>query len=211
MSYLLQIQDLGRCPYAEALRLQEELLEKRAEGAAPDTLLLVEHDPVYTLGRSGNEAHIVLPESELSSQGIEVFRVGRGGDVTYHGPGQLVGYPILHLRERGKGVLWHVETLEEILIAVLAEFGIEGQTDPRNRGVWIRNEKIAAIGVRIRKQVTMHGFSLNVKVDLSHYEGIVPCGLSDAGVTSMHRLVPEINMDDVKKQVVAHCREAWDG
>lgn len=211
MSTPLHVRDLGRYPYADALNLQQELVEERAAGKTPDVLLLVEHDPVYTLGRSAKEENVVMSPADLAARGIELFHVGRGGDVTYHGPGQIVGYPILHLRERGKGVLWHVATLEKILIATLCDFGIEGTTDPRNRGVWIGNEKIAAIGVRVRKQVTMHGFSLNVKVDLSHYGGIVPCGLSDAGVTSMDRLVPDVELDDVKAGVVAYCHKFWDG
>jgi lipoate-protein ligase B len=206
----LDVRDLGRCPYGEALRIQEDLLEARAAGEAPDTLLLVEHDPVYTLGRTAQEGNVILSPEELRKRGIELFQVGRGGDVTYHGPGQLVGYPILHLRERRQGVLWHVETLEKILIDVLADFGIEGGTDSRNRGAWVGNDKIAAIGVRIRKQVTMHGFALNVKVDLADYGGIVPCGLSNAGVTSMHCFLPDIRIEEVKEKVIFRCREEWE-
>jgi len=210
MAMALDVRDLGRCPYGAALRIQEELVEARAADRAPDTLLLVEHDPVYTLGRSAKDENVIASNEELTVRGIELFRVGRGGDVTYHGPGQLVGYPILHLRQRGQSVLWHVETLEKILIAVLGDFGIQADTDGRNRGAWIGNDKIAAIGVRIRKQVTMHGFALNVRVNLSDYGGIVPCGLSDAGVTSMDRLLPDIEMDAVKERVILHCREFWD-
>ena len=152
---------------------------------------------------------MLLPREELTRRGIEVVRIGRGGDVTYHGPGQLVGYPIIHLGERGKGVLWYVQALEQILVRVMADFGVQADTDRQNRGVWVGDEKIAAIGVRVTRRITMHGFALNVRTDLANYAGIVPCGITDKGVTSLHLLVPDVSMDAVKDVTVQRFREVF--
>ena len=199
--------DLGRQAYASALRIQEERAEARKIGTVSDTLLLVEHEPVYTLGRNARESHVLASPAQLAREGIEVVRTGRGGDVTYHGPGQLVGYPIIDLRAMGKGVLWYVGSLEQALIRVLADFGLAGATDPVNRGVWIGRNKIAAIGVRVSRHITQHGFSLNVHTDLTYYRNIVPCGLPDRGVTSLHLLAPSVSFDAVKASVVRHFRQ----
>jgi len=199
---MLTVEDLGKRPYGPVLELQEQYVEKRRGGEIGDTLLLVEHEPVYTLGRAAKEDNVLLSGEELGQRGIDVVRIGRGGDVTYHGPGQLVGYPIVDLGARGKGVLWYVQSLEQILVDVLAGFGVEATTDRKNRGVWVGNEKIAAIGVRVTRRITMHGFALNVRMDLGSYAGIVPCGITDKGVTSLHLLVPDVTMDTVKEKVV---------
>jgi lipoyl(octanoyl) transferase len=198
----LRVLDLGRSTFAHALAIQEEVVEARKRDAACDTLILVEHDPVYTLGRKADSANVLASAEELASRGIDVIRTSRGGQVTYHGPGQLVGYPVIDLGARRKGVLWYVEQLERTLIRVLSDFGLEGRTDAANRGVWIDNEKIAALGVRVTRHVTMHGFALNVAVDLSDYAGIVPCGIRDKGVTSLHMFAPDVTLEAVKPVVV---------
>jgi lipoyl(octanoyl) transferase len=205
----LDVLDLGMQAYLPALRRQEELVERRGKDAIPDTLLLVEHEPVYTLGRNAKEQNIVATPEELDRQKIQVVKTGRGGDVTFHGPGQLVGYPILDLRRWGKGVVWYVDSLEEVLIRTLAEYGVAGTRDSKHRGVWVNDCKIAAIGVRITRHITMHGFSLNVRTDLGYYRGIIPCGIPDKGVTSLHLIVPEVDMDDVKRKLVAQFKAVF--
>lgn len=201
---VLQVMDLGRQPYGPVLALQEQLAAERARDVVPDTLILVEHEPVYTLGRRALDENVVASAGELARQGIAVVRTGRGGDVTYHGPGQLVGYPILHLGKRGAGAVWYVGCLEQVIIDTLAALGVSAGKDAANRGVWVGRNKIAAIGVRISRQITQHGFALNVCPDMSHYAGIVPCGLHDRGVTSLHLLRDGVGMEDVKQQV---CRD----
>ncbi|MCK5849279.1 MAG: lipoyl(octanoyl) transferase LipB [Kiritimatiellae bacterium] len=198
----LCVEDLGRCAYGAVFALQERLVLERGNDDIFDTLLLVEHNPVYTLGRNAKEQNVVADASELARRGIEVVQSSRGGDVTYHGPGQLVGYPIIDLKVQNEGPVWYVGKLEDVIIAVLKEFGIEGSADSKNRGVWVGNEKIAAIGVRIKRHITMHGFSLNVCPNIDDYSGIIPCGIVDKGVTSMAKLIGDVDMDAVKKVVV---------
>lgn len=193
----------GLQPYDPALKLQERLHAQRRQGQCVDTLLLLEHAPVYTLGRNATEANVLLPADELRTRGFEVVRTGRGGEVTYHGPGQLVAYPILDLRQTGDGAVSYVGRLEQVILNVLADFGLEGHTEPRNRGVWVGNEKIAAIGVRIAGHVTMHGFALNVRARLEDYRWIVPCGIRDRGVTSLHAFRPEVGWGAVVQSVVS--------
>jgi lipoate-protein ligase B len=199
----LSIQDLGADqPYAEVFALQEETHKARCEGKIPDTLFLLEHRPVYTLGRSAEASHILFSDEALQQAGIDHVKTSRGGDVTYHGPGQLVGYPIIHLGEADLRVLDYVQALEESLIQALATFGIQGSRDPRNRGVWVGNNKLAAIGIRVAHAVTMHGFALNVNTKLADYSGIVACGLQDAGVTSMNQLLGRpLDIQEVKQAV----------
>jgi lipoate-protein ligase B len=206
----LQVLDLGRIPFELSFDRQEALAEDRRREAAGDTLLLAEHDPVYTLGRNADSGNVLFDEAALLAHGISLVRTTRGGQVTYHGPGQLVGYPILRLvTGKGRGVLWYVSQLESMLIAVLARFGVEGRTDPVNRGVWIGQDKVAALGVRVAGGVTMHGFSLNADVALDDYAGIVPCGIRDRGVTSLHLHVPGVTLDAVKPVVVDCFKEVF--
>lgn len=179
---------LGRVPYAEGLRLQEERVAAVKEGA-PDALLLLEHDPVLTLGRNASRKHILANEDALANLGIQVHECGRGGDVTYHGPGQLVGYPIVNLAPDRKDVWKYVRGLEEALIRTLAEYGVEGERIKGLTGVWMGDAKVAAIGVRVSRWVTSHGFALNVTTNLAHFNTIVPCGIQDHGVTSLERLM----------------------
>jgi lipoyl(octanoyl) transferase len=173
-------------PYAEAVALQEALVDARRRGEAPDTLLLLEHPPVITLGRSAHRGNVLADDARLEELGIEIHESGRGGDVTYHGPGQLVGYPILALVEGRRDAHAYLRDLEEALILTAADFGVRGRRIPGLTGVWVGDRKLAAIGVRIGAGwITSHGFALNVAGDLSGFETIVPCGLEGRGVTSL--------------------------
>jgi len=202
---------LGRdAGYREVFSLQERIHAQRVAGECPDTLLLLEHRPVYTLGRSAAESHVLYSEERLRALGIERVTTTRGGDVTYHGPGQLVGYPILHLGEARLRVLEYIDALEETLIRAVATFGVEAGRDTRNRGVWVGNAKLAALGIRVSRQVTMHGFALNVSPRMADYSGIVACGLQDADVTSLALLLDETpDMSDVKRRVETSFREVF--
>ncbi|MCL5108844.1 MAG: lipoyl(octanoyl) transferase LipB [Chloroflexi bacterium] len=186
---LCELRRLGLVRYKVAWDRQAELVRARKAGEIPDQLLLLEHPHVYTLGRRGETAHILLDAQGLAERGIEVFEVDRGGDVTYHGPGQLVGYPIVDLRRQGVDAHRYVRGLEETLIQALAEYGVAAGRNPGYTGVWLGEEKIAAIGVRISGGVTSHGFALNVNTDLSYFAGIVPCGIVGKGVTSLARVL----------------------
>ena len=202
----LEVRRLGLVPYDEALALQRSLVEERKAGAVGDLLLLVEHPPVLTLGVKGDggRSHIVASDETLAGQGIRVFETGRGGDVTYHGPGQIVGYPILDLKPDRCDVHRYVRDLEEVLIRVAADFGIVATRVPGLTGVWVGNEKLAAIGVRISRWVTSHGFALNHATELSHFGLIVPCGIADRGVTSLARLGCTASRADIETRLVAH-------
>ncbi|HDR04822.1 MAG TPA: lipoyl(octanoyl) transferase LipB [Candidatus Marinimicrobia bacterium] len=198
-----RVLQLGLIPYRDAWELQKKLHIERVNGEIPDTLLLLQHPPVYTIGRHGNMRNITAGEDFLAQNGIEVVQVDRGGDVTYHGPGQIVGYPIFHLQARSMGVKAFVEYLQSILQKALREFGIESASDPHYPGLWVQNNKIAAIGIRVHYNVSMHGFALNVNPDLNHYLGIVACGIQQRGVTSMARLLMrEISICDVKTAII---------
>ena len=193
------VQNIGRKSYKAVWDLQKEMQQQRIKGEIDDTLILVEHDPVYTLGKNANEDHLLQSRDES----INVFNIERGGDITFHGPGQLVVYPILDLSNYKKSVSWYMRTLEQVLIDTLIEFKIIAQRNEGLTGVWVGDEKIAALGVRISRWVTMHGFSLNVNPDLSFYDGIIPCGIFDHGVTSMEQLLGETqNNDNVKNMVI---------
>ena len=193
------VQNIGQKSYKSVWDLQKEMQQQRIKGEIDDTLILVEHDPVYTLGKNANEDHLLQSRDES----IDVFNIERGGDITFHGPGQLVGYPILDLSNYKKSVSWYMRTLEQVLIDTLIEFKITAQRNDGLTGVWVGDEKIAALGVRISRWVTMHGFALNVNPDLSFYDGIIPCGIFDHGVTSMEQLLGETqNNDNVKNMVI---------
>lgn len=179
----------GTVPYDDAVALQERVHAARREGRVPDVLLLLEHPPVITLGRAARAEHLLANPLALERHGTQVRETARGGDVTYHGPGQLVGYPILDLKEHRKDVHWYVRTVEDALIRALERFGLAGERCPGLTGVWVGREKVAAIGVGVRAWVTWHGFALNVSTDLSAFDLIVPCGIRDRGVTSLERLL----------------------
>jgi len=175
---------LGSVPYREALELQTELQAARVNREIDDTLLLLEHQHVYTIGRRGSADDVLWDVEMLRARGVEVVEADRGGMVTYHGPGQLVGYPIIDLGA-GADLVRYLRRLEDALISTLASYGLQGERDSANTGVWVGSAKIAAIGVRVARNVTKHGFALNVSTDLSYFAGIVPCGITDRGVTSM--------------------------
>jgi lipoyl(octanoyl) transferase len=186
----LEIKKLGRVDYEEALEIQTRLWQEVSSGEGRDVLLLVEHPPVITLGVRGTQEHILLPEEERMRLGVSTVQVGRGGDVTYHGPGQIVGYPIMNLNRWGRDIHDFVRKIENTFITLLKDdFGIHAERgDKTYTGVWVGTEKITAIGIQVKKWTTMHGFAFNVNTDLSHFQWIVPCGLSDRGVTSLEKL-----------------------
>jgi lipoate-protein ligase B len=193
--------DCGRMPYAEAWALQRAVLAARQQGRIADVVLLVEHPAVITVGRAGRAAHILVPRDALAARGIEVFDIERGGDVTYHGPGQLVGYPIVDLRALDEDIGRYVRALESALIDALAGFGIAAARVAGYPGVWVGEAKIAAIGVAVKRRVTMHGFALNVAPDLEHFALINPCGLGRP-VTSMARVLGRpVGLADVRPAV----------
>jgi len=187
----IEVRRLGRIGYDEALELQKQLVEQRKVGEIPDQLLLLEHPPVITLGvkTRNNTTNIVAGPEALAAEGVTVFETGRGGDVTYHGPGQLVGYPILDLKPDRCDVHRYVRDIEEVMIRAAAAFGVEAGRLPGLTGAWVGNDKLAAIGVRISRWVTSHGFALNVNTALDHFDFIVPCGITDKGVTSLEKLL----------------------
>ena len=193
MSRLI-VQDLGRRAYGEVLELQRVLCRQRIAGEIDeDILLLVEHDPVVTLGRGTRAESLPLPKPELERRGVEVFEVERGGDVTFHGPGQLVGYPVVDLRQHREDLHWYLRRLEAGLIAGLGQLGVAAGPNPGLTGVWTRGRKIASIGIHVKQWVTFHGFALNVSTDLSYFDLIVPCGIKDVIMTSVSR---ELGRDD---------------
>ncbi len=200
----LHVRRLGVVAYSEALELQKSLVEQRKADEIPDQLIFLEHPPVITLGvRSRNErSHVLETPAGLAAQGVELFETGRGGDVTYHGPGQLVGYPILDLKPDRCDVHRYVRDLEETLIRAVATFGVTAGRSPGLSGAWVGEDKLAAIGVRIARWVTSHGFALNVTTNLQHFSLIVPCGISGKGVTSLEKLMGRpVAMADVQAAV----------
>ena len=209
--------NLDSVPYADALALQHRIVDARKRGALNDTLLLLEHPPVFTLGRNAKDANILASREYLQQLGIDVFRVERGGDVTYHGPGQLVGYPILDLHDFRMDVGWFVRSMEEMLIRALGDFGIHGKRIEKLVGVWIDQAspvqpeaKIVQIGARIEQWITYHGFALNVDPDMTHFDLIVPCGISDKAVTSMARVLNRpIDPRAVRERVAAQFGEVF--
>jgi lipoate-protein ligase B len=204
---------LGRVPYAEALELQRTIARDRISGAIPhDVLLLLEHPPVVTLGRSAKEKHLTASPAFLESKGVEVFEAERGGDVTFHGPGQLVGYPIIDLKRHKQDLHWYLRQLEAVLIDMLDAFDIPGERNSGFTGVWTRGKKIASIGVHARDWVTWHGFALNVNTDLSYFDLIVPCGIEGVVMTSVRRELglEVVAMKDVIDRVSASFADAFD-
>ncbi|MDF9407972.1 lipoyl(octanoyl) transferase LipB [Pelotomaculum isophthalicicum JI] len=189
---------LGLCDYLKAYNLQKRLVKERVTGKIPDTLLLLSHPPVYTIGRSGSRKHILAPDYVLEREGIKVYEVDRGGDITYHGPGQLVGYPILNLRQHGSDLHKLLRMYEEVFIRVLAEYGVEAGRLDRYPGVWAGQDKICAVGIGVSNWVSYHGWAFNINPDMKYFSFITPCGIRDKGVTSLTRLlgrdVPEFEI-----------------
>jgi lipoyl(octanoyl) transferase len=208
----IEIRRLGVIPYTDALELQNRLVELRKAGTIPDQLLLLEHPPVITLGvkTRNDRSHVIATPRTLQDEGVEVFESARGGDVTYHGPGQLVGYPILDLRPDRCDVHRYVRDLEETLIRAVATFGIHAHRMPGLTGAWVGDDKLAAIGVRIARWVTCHGFALNVSTNLAHFDLIVPCGITGKGVTSIERVTGRpVAMTEVADAVAARLADVF--
>jgi lipoyl(octanoyl) transferase len=208
----VEVRRLGVVPYGEALEMQKALVEERRAGRVPNLLLLLQHPPVITLGvRLSSRAHITATDAFLASRGVDVHDTGRGGDVTYHGPGQIVGYPILDLRPDRCDVHRYVRDLEEVMIRVCADYGIQAGRVNSMSGAWVGADKIGAIGVRISRWITSHGFAFNVNTNLDDFQLIIPCGIADRGVTSLQRLLGRpISIEEVEDRIIARFAEVFD-
>ena len=194
----------GLIPYETAWKYQRELHAQRLAGDIPDTLVLLEHPPVYTFGKNSDRSNLIDPLD------AEVIQSDRGGDITWHGPGQLVGYPIINLEEHKKSVSWYMRNLEEVIISTLKEFEISGDRISGMTGVWVGNQKVCAMGVRLSRWVTMHGFALNVRPDMSYFNGMIPCGIKGKGVVSMKDLLgKEIEIEDVIPPLIQAFRSVF--
>jgi lipoyl(octanoyl) transferase len=203
----LEVRRLGLIPYGQALKLQRELVEERRAGRVPDLLILLQHPPVITLGVKGDggRSNVVATAERLVELGVDVSETGRGGDVTYHGPGQIVGYPILDLKPDRCDVHRYVRDLEEVMIRVCADYGVNAGRISGLTGAWVGDEKIGAIGVRISRWITSHGFAFNVTTNLADFQLIVPCGLTNHGVTSLEKATGrDLSMPDVEDSVIRH-------
>jgi len=203
----LEVRRLGLVAYGEALQMQRELVEERRAGRVPDLLILLQHPHVLTLGvrAGGGRAHVLATPERLEELGVEVFETGRGGDVTYHGPGQVVGYPILDLRPDRCDVHRYVRDLEEVMIRVTGDYGVTAGRVAGLTGTWVGAEKIGAIGIRISRWITSHGFAYNVNTDLNFFNLIVPCGIADRGVTSLARqLGRQVSHGEVEERLIEH-------
>ncbi len=208
-SHIVHLLDLGLRDYGQVHELQQRAVEAVREKRASETVIYVEHTPTITLGRRAMASHILASAEELAALGIQVHAVERGGDVTYHGPGQLVVYPIIRLHEHGLGASDYMHLLEEVVVRVLSDFSIAASRRQGMIGVWVAHDKVCAMGVRIKRGVTMHGLALNVCPKMSHWETIVPCGITDGGVTSMERLLARpVDIADVKTRMSARLAEA---
>ncbi len=218
-------EDLGRRPYKEIWDYQESLLKKNtdlkavarldntvtvspADISTTHHLLFVEHDPVYTLGKSGKESHVLISEEERAAKGIEYFHINRGGDITFHGPGQIVGYPIIDLEKFKTDLGWYLRSLEEVIILTMSEYGLKGDRSPGETGVWLdpdnkgKERKICAMGIKCSRWITMHGFAFNVNTDLNYFNYIIPCGIENKQVTSLQKeLGRELDLEEVKEKV----------
>ena len=208
MAIAYNIIDLGISEFKDTWNLQKELQEKRILGEIEDQLILVEHPAVYTIRKNASKEHILKKK-----EGISIIQTDRGGNITFHGPGQLVGYPILDLNFYKRSITWYMRELEQLMIDVLKEYGIEGSTKKGLTGTWVKDHKIAALGVRISRWVTMHGFSLNINPDLDYYQDIIPCGIQGYGVTSMAMIMGEKvpSMDEVKIKMVDYFKNRFVG
>jgi lipoyl(octanoyl) transferase len=224
--------DLGTTPYKETWDYQEELLQKNAAIKAAarnagetggttantiDRVLFTEHNPVYTLGKNGKPSNVLLNEEDLVKRGIEYFHINRGGDITFHGPGQIVGYPILDLEHFKTDLGWYLRSLEEVIIRTLSDYGLTGERSPGETGVWLdtaikgRERKICAMGIRCSRWITMHGFALNVNTDLNYFNFIIPCGIQNKQVTSLAKeLGHAVPLDEVKQKLKKHFEEVFE-
>lgn len=206
----LTYRDLGLIDYLEAWNLQKRIFELRVKNELPDTLLLLEHPNTYTLGKVANKAHLIGSEDFLKENDISIYDIDRGGDVTFHGPGQIVGYPIINLDNWEKDTHKYLRALEEVIIQTCKHFGLKCERNPVHTGVWIENRKIAAIGIKVSRWITMHGFAFNVNTNLSLFQGIVPCGIQDKEVTSLKKeLGCDLNITEVKELIIEKFTETF--
>ncbi|HMC23137.1 MAG TPA: lipoyl(octanoyl) transferase LipB [Thermoanaerobaculia bacterium] len=211
MNPTCELRNLHLVTYENGMQLQQRLVALRQTDLIPDQLLLLEHPPVITLGRGGDPANLLASPDILRQQGVRFYQTTRGGDITYHGPGQIVGYPILHLGEGNRDVRKYVTKLEEVLIRTVAEYGVTAKREDSKRGIWVGNQKIAAIGVRIARWVTSHGFALNVNTNLEHFRLITPCGIQGSGVTSISREAGRtVSIDEVREKLVKNFAEVFE-
>jgi lipoyl(octanoyl) transferase len=202
---LCTVEHLGTIGYAAGLEIQRQRVAARKAGAIPDTLLLLEHPHVYTLGRNAREGNLLVSRERLAALGAELFETNRGGDVTYHGPGQLVGYPILDLTKHKRDLAWFMRSIEQVLIDTAGDFGVRAERLPGCTGVWVADAKLAAMGVHVSRWVTSHGFALNVSTDLSYFDHIIPCGIRNKQVTSLEKLLGRrVEINAVAERVVEH-------
>jgi lipoyl(octanoyl) transferase len=203
--------DLGLIDYKQAWDLQKEIFDLRLRNEINDTLFLLEHPHTYTLGKVAEKQNLISSESQLKELGVSVYEIDRGGDITYHGPGQIVGYPIIKLSDWKEDTHLYLRGLEEVMILTCREYGIESERNSKYTGVWIGNRKIAAIGIKVSRWITMHGFAFNINTDLSYFGGIIPCGIKDKDVTSLQReLGREINIDEVKEKLEKNFKKVFD-
>ena len=199
----LSYSDLGLIDYQKAWNLQHKIFNKRLSNDVSDTLLLLEHPNTYTLGKSSNKANLLFSDVELQQKSIAIYNIDRGGDITYHGPGQIVGYPIINLSLWQKDTHKYLRTLEEVIIQTLLEFGVNGERNDDHTGVWVGNNKICAIGIKVSRWITMHGFAFNINTNMDFFNGIIPCGIMDKGVTSLSiELNKNVDLNLVKKKIV---------
>lgn len=207
MKEAFEVRDLGLLDYKEAWDIQLQTHAAVVEGRQPPTLLLVEHPPVITFGRKGGRGNLLVREDFLREKGFSLYDIERGGDITYHGPGQLVGYPIFNV---GRRVRDYLRQLEAVMITVLASYGIESVGSPGYAGVWVGDEKVVAIGVAIKRDVSLHGFAMNVCTNLNHFNYIIPCGLADKGVTSLSQLLGrKLGLEEVKPKLIKAFKEVF--
>jgi lipoyl(octanoyl) transferase len=202
--------DLGLIDYKKAWDLQNEIYNKRLHNEVNDTLLLLEHPHTYTLGKVAAKENLLSNDDQLKQLGISVYEIDRGGDITYHGPGQIVGYPIINLSEWNEDTHKYLRGLEEVLMQTCSEYGLESERNSKFTGVWLKDRKIAAIGIKVSRWITMHGFAFNVNTNLSYFDGIIPCGIKDKEVTSLSReLGKNIDLNEVKKVITEKFKEIF--
>lgn len=205
MHRTLLILKLGTEPYKKIWDLQHQIHRMRVNSQINDVLILLQHNHVYTLGKVAKKNHLLLDEKLLIEQGIDLFEIDRGGDITYHGPGQIVGYPIIKLNELYEDVHRYLRELEEVIIRVLNEYNVRAYRIPEYTGVWVNDEKISAIGIKISRWVTMHGFAFNINTDLEFFDKIIPCGIFDKGITSLKKILGKnVDLDEVENFLIKH-------
>lgn len=204
-SRILNIINLGVEPYKKIWDYQYQLFNLRLENKIKDVFILLEHSHVYTLGKVARREHLLISPQKLAEEKIDLFEIDRGGDITYHGPGQIVGYPIIKLDELYQDLHRYLRELEEVIILTLKKYGVEGYRIPGLTGVWVNNEKVAAIGIKVSRWITMHGFAFNINTDLSYFHKIIPCGIKDRGVTSLQKILErKIDIEEVKEILINH-------